>query len=164
METCFLNVSLLYRNTLNIFKKKKNFYCIPSCLEEANCVLVWFKFIFFFSPWQVYPLRSTCTVQHWQTRRSSKSWRRISCPNFSSSPWDQWRDPTPQAGPAPPRPSWAGTAGPRAPAHTASSAAAPRRSPAPLPQITVPGPPGRKRRRTEEFFSTLTGPVSPSRV
>lgn len=154
METC-LSTFVCFWETILLL------HCNPD-LRTQN--VFWYGWRFwFFSPAQVCPLRSTCTVRQWQTRRSPCSWRRIACPNFSSS-WDQWRDPTPQAGPAPPRPSWAGMAGPKAPAHTASSAAAPRRIPPPLPRTTAPGPPGTKRRRMEGFFSTLTGLAFPSRV
>lgn len=137
------------------------FAVLQAWFEDSESVLVMLKFFFLC---QVCPWKSKCTAQHWQTRRGSRSWGRIPCPDFSSSSWpswDQWLAPTPQAGPAPPRPSWAGTAGQRAPARTASSAAAPRRNPQPPHLITVPGPQEKKRRRMEEFFSMSTGLVFP---
>lgn len=90
----------------------------------------------------------------WTAAGSGCSWLRIGY-------WDRWRDPTPQSGPAPHRPSSAGAAAPRAPVHTACSTTAPGRRPLPAPPVT---PPRRKRRRKEGFSSTLIGTVSPSRA
>lgn len=137
-------------------------YC---CFKKHSWVNA-FSFSFFFH-YQVRPWRSTCALHCWLTKRSSCSWRKIAYPNISSSStssWGQWPDPIPQAGLAPLQLSWAGMAGPRAPAHTASSAAAPRSPPLCLPQRTVRDPPRRKRRRMEGFFSTLIDLVFLSRV